>query len=180
LSTNAISIRYAKALLALGVEQGAVESFSEQLDWILSAFRAEDFLRLILESPTFPIDKKQALFADLATALELSESMKQFVALLLDKGRIAHLKDIATSYRALADNEMGVVRATITAAAKPLKKQIDAIQQALEKVTGKTVALSVDADPVLLGGLKAEMAGKVFDGSIRAQLQRMAETLQKG
>lgn len=180
MSTNAISIRYAKALLALGVEQGTVEPFSEELERILAAFDADTLLRLLLESPTFPIDKKQALVADLATILDLSTGIRQFVGLLTDKSRIDQLKGIASSYRALADAQTGVVRARITAAAKPLKKQMDAIQQALEKVTGKTVALTVEADAALLGGLKAEMAGKVFDGSIRAQLQRMAETLQKG
>jgi len=180
LSTSAIATRYAKALLGLGTEQQLVEQYSEELCKVSDSFAIEPFLRLILESPTFPLEKKQAILSDLAAALELSAGMRQFLGLLLDKRRIDYLAGIQATYRALADDLAGVVRAQISTAMKPLKKQTDALQQALEKATGKQVALTVEEDKALLGGVQARIAGQIFDGSIRAQLKRMADTLQKG
>ena len=59
-------------------------------------------------------------------------------------------------------------------------EQQRSIQTGLEKKTGKKVQLAVELDPALLGGIKAEIAGRVFDGSVRTQLKRIEDTLQKG
>ena len=55
-----------------------------------------------------------------------------------------------------------------------------AIRQGLEKQTGMQVVLSVETDESLIGGLQAEMVGKLFDGSVKTQLKRIADTLAKG
>ncbi len=180
MSASAISMRYAKALLALGAEKKMVEPYSEELSRVAAAYEAEEFLRLILESPTFPLEKKQAILSDVAKQLELSEGIQQFLGLLLEKGRIEYLQSIQEYYRTLADEQSGVLRANLNAAVKPLKAQTEAIKKALQQATGKNVELTVRTDKSLLGGLQAEFAGRVFDGSIRAQLKRMADTLEKG
>lgn len=180
MSTSAVSMRYAKALLALGAEKKMVEQYSEELSRVSDAFASEERLRLLLESPTFAMDKKQAMVRDLGEALSLSDGMQQFLGLLLEKGRIDCLSSIQAFYRTLADDLTGVLRATVTSAVRPLKKQTDAIEQALTKNTGKAVELTVKTDKSLIGGIQAEISGKVFDGSIKAQLQRMADTLEKG
>jgi F-type H+-transporting ATPase subunit delta len=38
----------------------------------------------------------------------------------------------------------------------------------------------LETDVSLIGGLQAEMGGKLFDGSVKTQLKRIAETLAKG
>ncbi|MEA3544704.1 MAG: F0F1 ATP synthase subunit delta, partial [Thermodesulfobacteriota bacterium] len=60
------------------------------------------------------------------------------------------------------------------------KKRTEDIQKGLEKQTGKQVVLSVEIDKSLIGGIQAEMGGKLFDGSVKTQLKRIAETLAKG
>ncbi|NOQ41878.1 MAG: F0F1 ATP synthase subunit delta, partial [Desulfuromusa sp.] len=60
------------------------------------------------------------------------------------------------------------------------KKRADEIKKSLEKQTGKQVVLNVETDKSLIGGLQAEMGGKLFDGSVKTQLKRIAETLAKG
>jgi len=42
------------------------------------------------------------------------------------------------------------------------------------------VLLNVEIDKSLIGGLQAEMGGKLFDGSVKTQLKRIADTLAKG
>ena len=41
-------------------------------------------------------------------------------------------------------------------------------------------AFAQDTDEDLLGGLQAEIAGRLFDGSLRSQLKRIEDTLTKG
>ncbi|PLX99232.1 MAG: ATP synthase F1 subunit delta [Desulfuromonas sp.] len=178
--TSAISRRYARALVDLAVEQKAVDTYSEELVGLAAAFEQEEMLRLILESPTYPLEKKQAILTDLGKALKLSTGMQNFIGLLMEKGRIDQLAVIGDDYRRLADERTGVVRARIISAQEMADKQEKAISSALEKQTGKRVELAVATDASLLGGLQAEIAGRLFDGSLRSQLKRIEDTLTKG
>ena len=180
MSSSAIGIRYAKALLNIASEQKKVEPYAEELANVASVLKSEDLLRLLLDSPTFPLEKKTAILNDLCELLKLSEGMKTFLSLLLEKDRIGYLPQIDSSYRKFADEQSGVVRATITSANKLTKARSEALQKSLEKQTGKKIVLSVETDKSLIGGLKAEMGGRLFDGSVKTQLKRIEDTLAKG
>ena len=180
MSSSAISIRYAKALLNIASEKKQVEQYADELANVASVLQSEDMLRLLLDSPTFPLNKKQAILTDLCGLLKSSGGMKKFLSLLLEKDRISYISQIDLNYRKFADELSGVVRAKITSAKKLSNARADAIKQGLEKQTGKQVVLSVETDASLIGGLQAEMGGKLFDGSLKTQLKRIAETLAKG
>jgi len=180
LSNSAISIRYAKAMLNIASEEKQVDRYAEELAGISEVLEQDDLLRLLLDSPTFPLKKKTAIMHDIADLLELSGGMRNFLDLLLEKGRIVYLPQIDLNYRKFADELSGVVRAKIKSANKLTKKRADEIRKGLEKQTGKQVVLSAEIDKSLIGGLQAEMGGKLFDGSVKTQLKRIADTLAKG
>jgi len=180
LSVSAISKRYARALVGIGSQQNQVELYGEELGKIREAFSAEEYLRLILESPTFPLEKKSALLDDISGYLQLSDGMKDFLGLLLEKDRLQYLTQIDNDFRKLADEMSGILRATIHSATKLSKEQLDAIGKSLEQQTGKRVELKIDNKPDLIGGLQVEIGGKLFDGSLKTQLQRIEDTLKKG
>ncbi|HKJ04085.1 MAG TPA: ATP synthase F1 subunit delta [Geopsychrobacteraceae bacterium] len=180
MSNSAISIRYAKALLNIAAEKQQVEPYAAELAKVVSVMESEDVLRLLLDSPTFAVEKKAAIMRDLAELLKLSEGMNNFLGLLLEKGRIGYLPQIKNNYRRFADEQSGLVRARLSSASELSSERTDAIKQDLEKQTGKQVVLSVDIDNSLIGGLQAEMDGKLFDGSVKTQLKRITDTLAKG
>ena len=76
MSSSAISIRYAKALLNIAGEKGQVEPYADELAKVVSVMQGEDVLRLLLDSPTFPVEKKAAIMGDLAELLKLSDGMR--------------------------------------------------------------------------------------------------------
>ena len=180
MSHSAISIRYAKALLNIASGEKQVERYAEELAGVAAVMEREDLLRLLLDSPTFPLQKKTAIMHDIVEHLGLNIGMRNFLDLLLEKRRIAYLQQIDVNYRKFADELSGIVRAKIKAANKLTKKRAEDIQKGLEKQTGKQVILSVEVDTALIGGLQAEMGGKLFDGSVKTQLKRIADTLAKG
>jgi len=180
LSASAISRRYAKALVELGDEQERVADYGRELAEIQKMLEREDFLRQLLESPTFPLEKKTALLADLNEAMQLSPGMRNFLGLLLEKGRLKYLSQIDAKFRAFADERSGVLRACITSAKHLKKTQQTAIKSTLEKLTGKVVELTLEEDPELIGGIRAQVGDRVFDGSVKTQLKRIEESLTKG
>ena len=178
MSVSALSKRYAKALVELGVEQKAVESYGDELATVKDVLLQEELLRQLLDSPTLELKKKQALLADLCKILELSEGMAKFLGLLLSKGRIGFLGQIEEKYRSQADEMSGILAAKITAACELDDVQQQAIATSLGRQTGKQIALTVEVNADLIGGLKAEIGGRLFDGSVKTQLKRIEESLK--
>ena len=180
MSTSAISKRYARALVGLGAEQGMVERYGEELSSLTTVLETETLLRLIVESPTFHLEKKSAIIAEISEKLDFSEGMKNFIGLLVEKDRLKYLSQIEGVYRDFADSLSGVLRARIVSATDLSDEQKTAIGSGLVKQTGKKVELKVDVDETLIGGLQAEIGGRLFDGSLKTQLKRFEDTLKKG
>jgi len=178
LSVSALTRRYAKALVEIGVEEKAVEAYADELAKVKEILSQEELLSQLLNNPTLALDKKQAMLAEVYKALELSEGMVKFLGLLLSKGRLCFLNQIEESYRRQADELSGILSAKITSATELDDVQQQAIASSLEKQTGKQVALSVEVDPDLIGGLQAEIGGRLFDGSVKTQLKRIEESLK--
>ena len=180
MSTSAISKRYAKALVSLGSEQKKVDSYGAELAKISSLVAEQDLLRLLLESPTLAVEKKSAIFSEIMNKVGVSVDMQNFFGLLIEKNRMQYLPQIEQKYLQLADELSGTLRANVTAAAKLSAAQQKAITKELEKQTGKNVELTVDVDEALIGGLRTEIGGRLFDGSVQTQLKRIEDTLTKG
>lgn len=180
MSTSAIAIRYAKALLSIAADENKVEQYASELTGFSALLKQEDLLRLLLDSPTFPLTKKVAIMHDLAESLVLSKGMVNFLDLLLEKGRITLMAQIDHNYRKFADELSGVIRAKIRVANKLKADRVKAIKKGLEDQTGKKVVLNGEVDADLIGGIQVEMSGKLFDGSVKTQLKRIEDTLAKG
>jgi F-type H+-transporting ATPase subunit delta len=180
LSISAISRRYAKALADIGSDRGKVEEYGEELSRVGAVFAAEQRLRQLMDSPTVALEKKSAILTDLLGTMQISAGVGNFLGLLLDKDRLRFLPQIEADYRRFADERSGVERARITSALELSPAQRDAIKARLEAGTKKRVELRVEIDPALIGGVQAEIGGRVFDGSLKAQLNRIEDTLKKG
>lgn len=177
MAAGSLGRRYAKALLAIGVESQTYDAIGKELERMAGTFAASPDLRAALSNPSFQSDKRRAVVEDLIKRLALSKPVRNFVLLLLDKGRIDKLPDIARAYQTLVDEHANRVRATVTSP-KPLDAATsDRIKKALEKRTGKTVVLEKREDPSLLGGIVTQLGDTLFDGSVKTQLEQMRTQL---
>jgi len=175
--TGSIGRRYAKALLEIGVKTQSYDALGKELDRTADAFLGSPELRRTLENPVFPLEKRRTILDELARRLALSKTMRNFLMLLLDKGRLPALPDIARAHRALVDEQAGRVRATLIAA-RPLEPAlVERVRAALEKKTGRVVVLSTKEDQAILGGLITQVGDIVYDGSVRQKLATLREEL---
>jgi F-type H+-transporting ATPase subunit delta len=77
----------------------------------------------------------------------------------------------------LLDEEKGRVRLSVRTAVELNDADQKQLIIAFANLTGKEVIPTVTVDPDLLGGVLVEVKGKVYDGSVRAQLDRIANQL---
>jgi F0F1-type ATP synthase delta subunit len=58
--------------------------------------------------------------------------------------------------------------------------QVNRLLETLKAISGKTVLLQQETDPALIGGLRVEFEGKVYDGSVSTQLAGMRQRMARG
>jgi F-type H+-transporting ATPase subunit delta len=180
LITNAIAKRYAKALIQLAAEEGAVEKFQDELQVFASVLDNHPESSAFFFSPAFSGVEKKELLKVIIDRLSISGTVANLLFLLLEKNRLNQLTYIIAGYRSFADELSGTLRGTVTSALQLDDMQVHEIRAALEKSTGKKVLLQVDYDPSLIGGVVTKIGDKIFDGSIKTQLDRIQDILQKG
>ncbi len=177
---NTIARRYAKALVQLGSEGGLIDRFRDELAVIDGLFSANAELRAAFANPAITLEQKKEIMKELVAKAKSSELVANFLLLLVDKNRVAFLDQIVQTYEKLADEQSGVIRPVITTAFDLDPAQVTAIQGALEKQTGKKVVPQVTVDSGLLGGVITQIGDIAYDSSVKTQLKRIQDILQKG
>ena len=172
--------RYAKALVQLGSEDGQLDRFREELTGMNNLIGANAGLLATFLNPAFTAEQKRQIMKALVVKSACSEQVGNFLALLVDKNRVAFLGQIVSTFDRLADEQSGVIRPCIRSAFGLDDSQVAAIKVALEKKSGKRVVPEVIIDSKLIGGVVIQIGDTAFDSSVRTQLNRIQDILEKG
>ena len=175
-----VSKRYAKALLSLGMEEGRYQEYGKELRDFAAFYASHRELNQAISNPAFTLeDRKEILKAVLARSAT-SETIRNFLNLLLDKNRIGALGEISAFYEQLTDEASNIVRAEVVVP-RPLAGEAESkLGRALEQMTSKKVRMNVRQDSGILGGIIVKIGDLVVDGSVKAQMQGIKESLKRG
>ena len=171
--------RYARALLSLGLDDGQYDRYGLELKGLAEALDTLGEEAKVLISPSYPAGVRRRMLDLILSRAALSPLVSNFVRLLMDKGHLGRLGELAATYNALADIEKGLVRARLTSAAPLDETEIEAVKTSLRRFSGRQVELTVEQDPGLIGGIVARLGDLVIDGSVRTQLGRLAASLER-
>ncbi|HYR20219.1 MAG TPA: ATP synthase F1 subunit delta [Myxococcales bacterium] len=175
-----VSRRYARALFSLALEEGGHERIGAELDAVAQAIRGSGEARTLVESPGYTPAQRHALVDVLVRELSLSPLVGSFLRLLVDRHRLVEIAAIARSYGEMLDEKVGRVRATVVSAKPLTDEDLRRVREAFSAATRRTIVLESRSDPKIVGGLVAQVGPKVWDGSIRTQLERMRRELKSG
>jgi F-type H+-transporting ATPase subunit delta len=175
-----IARRYARALLEVAAESKTLEETKEQLASFAQVLQKNQDLADVLLNPAFTRPQRTAVVEALFKAAGgLTPAVSNLMRLLVDRGRLGYLPDIARVFLDMADQRAGVVRGRITSAAPLPAESMQKLQAALERITQRKVQLQTKVDPAVLGGISAQVGSVVYDGTLRSQLDELKRTLSQ-
>ncbi len=176
-STSQAARRYAEALLA-SIGDDNAERVAQELESFATAVRESPDLGNVLFNPTFSDEERDQTVSAVMSRMELGEQTQKFIRVLIERDRQSEVESISETFSALVDERLNRAVATIRTAAE-LNEQTQAqLKAALERRTGKTLDLTIVVDPSLIGGVRAEIGTLVYDGTIKAELAKLSETLR--
>ena len=179
MTKNTVARRYAQALFRL-LDKESLESAQAGLHALSTALQESTALKHVLASPVFTLEEKASVLTACSERAGCPPTMGRFCEQLLKKNRVGVLPEIAEAFRDLMDREKGKQQVSITSA-----KNIDAnarqdLQSKLQALLKRPVDIAFKEDSSLLAGIQIRIGSKVYDSSVKGQLQKMRAQLVKG
>lgn len=166
--------RYAQAAMSIARDEGTIEQWRSELDDIATVL-AESGLAPMLADERVPLSDRLAL---VERTLDISPKALNLARLLVSKGRSRGARFVALAYNRLADAHQGRVAANVTSAVELGTAQLENIKQRLSQSLGKTVDVTLQVDPSIMGGLIIRVGDELVDGSVRTRLRRLQRQLE--
>jgi F-type H+-transporting ATPase subunit delta len=173
----AIASRFARSLADILTSPEAADDAVAKLRAFHELQVSVPELGRILLSPAVAGRKKKAAVARFGAQLGFTPILNNFLYVLIDHRRTPMLGEIVESLVAQLDERRGIVRAEIQSSLPLDEGQRREVEAALGRVTGKQVFGQYAVDEALIGGLVARVGSRVYDGSVRGQLQAMRRRL---
>jgi F-type H+-transporting ATPase subunit delta len=168
--------RYAKALFAVALDKKLLEKVRDELYDFVARLKDNAELSYFLRSPERSRAEKRQLvervFAD-----RYSSIFFNFLLLLIDKGRIPLYREVRQAFSALYDHYHRKVRALAITAMPMAKAELETLQADLAQAMNRALEIENRIDPAILGGIVLDIEGKILDGSVRRQLERLREVV---
>jgi len=179
MTEGSLARRYTRALFQLARDGGREEAVGVEIEQFHSDYSRSD-LQQVLNNPAFPADTRKQILNQVAQSEGLSSLTLRFLSLLLERERLSHLPGIVSCYRRMLNETKGRVDAKVVSATALEPAMVERVRAELRAISGKAVILQEVVDAELLGGLQVELEGKIYDGSVRTQLEKMKQRIERG
>lgn len=177
LDLHGLHARYANATYIAASKGNMLETVENELNGIkLTATNSEAF-RSFLDNPLISRDAKEKGVEDMMKG-KVSKVTLNLMLVLAGNARLSEAPKIADTYGQLMKAKRGEVEATITSADPLTKAQVNAIEAAMKTQvgSGKSVILSAEVDPSILGGLQVQIGDQFLDLSVGSKIDSISRS----
>lgn len=175
----AVAKRYARALAdCAGREDPArLEKVAAELARAAETLGRDPRLGRFFDEPARPDRDKEAAIDTLARQAKIGEPAGKFLRLLVRNRRLSSLPQIVRAFEAIRDERLGIIPVEATTAIPLSAAELKRFRESFEAMTGRKVRLALSVDPTVLGGARARIGSKVYDGTLKRQLAMLRDRL---
>jgi len=171
---NTYARAFADAVMDKRLDPAKTLAEAQQISTLV---RESPQLREVWVTPSISAQQKRAVLDAIVKRAGISQMVRNFVAVLIDKRRVNFLQEIVAEFAHELNSRLGFAEAEITTTRELSADERSALEADLAKVTGKKIRARYDQDGSILGGAIARVGSTVYDGSVKGQLEKIREQL---
>ncbi|OGC91275.1 MAG: ATP synthase F1 subunit delta [candidate division Zixibacteria bacterium RBG_16_53_22] len=171
-----VAHRYAHALFNVAIARDLVDIIASELFQLRSFIEKDKRLVGFLEAPQVLTEHKVELIKTLFTT-RISQPLLSFLLLLIEKGRIEYLSEIAVEFEKLVEGHRGIIRARVTTAVPVTDDFKNRLKIRLEELSRQKIELVHKIDRNIIGGIIVQLNYKIIDHSIRHRIALLRHDL---
>jgi F-type H+-transporting ATPase subunit delta len=178
--TGALAHHYARALADAvfapnsGLEPGAAVEHLRSAESLISGSKD---LELVLMSPVVSKARKEAVIAKLADDLKFHRLIRNFLLVVVSHRRTKELNAMWREFQAIVNERLGWIPAEIASARELNPHEKEQIERVLGTKLGKFILAEYKVQPELLAGVRARVASREYDASVRGKLENLRQHL---
>jgi F-type H+-transporting ATPase subunit delta len=178
-SVSGVSGRYATALFELARDEKSTDAVKADLGKFDAMLNESVDLKRLVRSPVFSADAQLKALTAVLDKAGITGTAANFLKVLTRNRRLFAVSDVVRAFRALVAKFKGEATADVTVAESLNDRNLDALKTALKSVTGKDVALNVNVDPSIIGGLVVKLGSRMVDSSLRTKLNSIKHAMKE-
>ena len=173
-----IANRYAEALFQLSEEENITKEIYNELHSVLNIIKSNKDLDNVLKSPLVAKAEKVQLIETLFNN-KINNNLKNFLKILVEKGRISSLKSIELTFKQLLNDRDNIIEGTVISAIPLTDEKVKELEEKLSKKYNKNVTLENKVDKTILGGVLVRLGNTQIDGSVKTRLDNIKDQLSQ-
>ncbi|HYJ22347.1 MAG TPA: ATP synthase F1 subunit delta [Solirubrobacterales bacterium] len=168
---------YARALFEAAKDDDVLDRVHEELGQFADALDSDRNLQVFLFSPYFSSEEKKEGVTKIVS--DADERLVNFLELLAERHRMPALFRIRRTFDSMWAEENKLLPVTVTSAVDLDEGLVADIGKRIEEQTGRSVELSSNVDPEVLGGLQVQVGNMVLDATVRNRLEQLRKQVAK-
>jgi len=168
-----------EALTESAREEGKLDTVTSDLEDFFKLISGTEEVRNILWSSTFEFRERKAIIEDIGLKKGYDKLTVNFLVLVIELDKFKALVKSEVTVVQKLRKASGKLRAEVIMATEPTESDLARIKEALVKAVGQDVEVTSKVDPSIIGGIITKVEDKVFDGSIKTQLERVRNVLTR-
>ena len=170
---------YGDGLYLLAEEENISHEVLEQLLALKSLFHEQpDFVKLLGNMSLSKQERVKIL--DSVLRDQIHPYLLNFLKILCERCALNEYEGCLAAFKALYNQEHGIVEATVTTAVPLDDEQRARLAEKLSAMTDKTVSLVEKIDESLMGGVLLEMNGQRYDNTLKNRLKSIHSAMIQG
>ena len=166
---------YARAAFEYARQAADLDKWSAALN-LAAAASSEPSVQAVLGDPGKTAQQRAQILAEvLGDALD--GPVRGFLAIMADNGRLALLHETAALFAEFKAAQEASVNVEVISAFDVDEAALNEISEAMSRRFERTVSITSETDPSLVGGAVIRAGDMVIDGSVRGRLNKLAGTL---
>ena len=176
---SVVSNTYSKALLAAAKTNKALPQVVADMQALRGLFVQAPEILKAFQNKSIEISSLYAVVDAMVKDKSLNKITGNFMKALIQVRRMTAIDDIFLKFNELVQQENNEVVASVTSARPLEKKYASEITKILEQQIGRKVFLYEEVNPDIIGGIIVQVGSKVYDASLRTQLNGIKIGLER-
>lgn len=167
---------YASSLVELGQSMKTLPEFEEEMRFVAGVIKEEADFRNFLVAPGIARETKKD-FIDKVFKGNLSETIVNFIKVLIDNDRQSCIVEIYEALSALVDDVHNRQQVTIVTSTDLDSSMKEKLTGRLKEILKKDIILKSEIKADILGGIIIKVGDTVIDGSLAKDLRNIKNNL---
>jgi ATP synthase F1 delta subunit len=179
MKNDVLTNRYTEGLAGALRTSEEYEAVSQELAGFSGLLASHTLLRETLLRPFVPAARKAAVLRDVLDHQAYGDKARRLLLLLAQHGRLPILADIVAALPAHWQKRQGVVTFEVRSVVPLKDAQRARLEERLRTIEKRPVSCMYALDPAIVGGLVIRKGNRVYDVSLKGQLERLKEKIRE-